>query len=94
MTATPQRTDGKGIDVTYTELVQGPTIRQLIDAGYLCDYEIFAPPSSLDLSEVKTKMGDYDKKQLEHEVDKPTIDRKSTRLNSSHLHLSRMPSSA
>ena len=73
LTATPQRTDGKGLDGTYTELVQGPTIRQLIDAGYLCDYEIFAPPSPLDLSEVKTKMGDYDKKQLEHEVDKPTI---------------------
>lgn len=73
LTATPQRTDGKGLDGTYTELVQGPTIRQLIDAGYLCEYEIFAPPSSLDLSEVKTKMGDYDKKQLEHEVDKPTI---------------------
>jgi superfamily II DNA or RNA helicase len=73
LTATPSRTDGKGLDGTYQELVQGPTIRQLIDAGYLCDYEIFAPPSSLDLSEVKTKMGDYDKKQLEHEVDKPTI---------------------
>ena len=73
LTATPQRTDGKGLDGTYQELVQGPTIRQLINAGYLCDYEIFAPPSPLDLSEVKTKMGDYDKKQLEHEVDKPTI---------------------
>ena len=73
LTATPSRTDGKGLDGTYQELVQGPTIRQLIDAGYLCDYEIFAPPSPLDLSEVKTKMGDYDKKQLEHEVDKPTI---------------------
>ena len=73
LTATPSRTDGKGLDGTYQELVQGPTIRQLIDAGYLCDYEIFAPPSPLDLSDVKTKMGDFDKKQLEHEVDKPTI---------------------
>jgi len=78
LTATPQRTDGKGLDGTYTELVQGPTIRQLIDAGYLCDYEIFAPPSSLDLSEVKTKMGDYDKKQLEHEVDKPQLPGRSS----------------
>jgi len=41
LTATPSRTDGKGLDGTYQELVQGPTIRQLIDAGYLCDYEIF-----------------------------------------------------
>jgi len=73
LTATPQRTDKKGLSGTYNAMVQGPTIRQLIDAGYLCDYEIFAPPSSLDLSEVKTKMGDFDKKQLEHEVDKPTI---------------------
>jgi DNA repair protein RadD len=73
LTATPQRTDGKGLSHTYGAMVQGPTIRQLIDAGYLCDYEIFAPPSALDLSEVKTKMGDFDKKQLEQEVDKPTI---------------------
>lgn len=73
LTATPQRTDGKGLKETYNAMVQGPTIRQLIDAGYLCDYEIFAPPSTLDLSEVKTKMGDFDRKQLEQEVDKPTI---------------------
>jgi len=73
LTATPQRTDGKGLDGTYDAMVQGPTIRQLIDAGYLCDYEIFAPPSTLDLSSVKTKMGDYDKAELEQQVDKPTI---------------------
>ena len=73
LTATPARTDGKGLDDTYSELVQGPSIRQLIDAGYLSDYEIFAPPSTLDLSEIKTRMGDYDKKELEQTVDKPTI---------------------
>lgn len=73
LTATPQRTDNKGLDDIYGEIVQGPTIRQLIDAGYLCDYEIFAPPSTLDLSSVKTKMGDYDKAELEQQVDKPTI---------------------
>lgn len=73
LTATPQRTDGKGLNDTYNAMVQGPTIRQLIDAGYLCDYEIFAPPTALDLTDVKTKMGDFDRKQLEQEVDKPTI---------------------
>lgn len=73
LTATPSRTDGKGLGDTYTALVQGPSIRQLIDAGYLCEYEIFAPPSTLDLSAVKTKMGDYDKKELEQSIDKPTI---------------------
>lgn len=73
LTATPERTDGKGLDDTYGDLVEGPTIRQLIDAGYLCDYEIFAPPSTLDLSTIKTKMGDYDKQELETAMDKPTI---------------------
>lgn len=73
LTATPSRTDGKGLGDTYTAIVQGPSIRQLIDAGYLCEYEIFAPPSTLDLSSVKTKMGDYDKKELEQTMDKPTI---------------------
>lgn len=73
LTATPQRTDGKGLKDTYSEIVEGPSIRQLIDAGYLADYEIFAPPSQIDVSAIKTKMGDYDKKQLEAEMDKPTI---------------------
>lgn len=73
LTATPQRTDGKGLDDTYEALVQGPSIRQLIDAGYLSDYEIFAPPSTVDLSGVKTRMGDYDKREVEQAVDKPTI---------------------
>lgn len=73
LTATPQRTDGKGLGDTYQAIVQGPTISQLIKAGYLCDYEIFAPPSALDMSGVKTSMGDYDKAQTEIMIDKPTI---------------------
>lgn len=73
LTATPQRTDGKGLGDTYSEIVQGPSISQLIKAGYLCDYEIFAPPSALDMSGVKTSMGDYDKAQTEAVIDKPTI---------------------
>ncbi len=73
LTATPQRTDGKGLDDTYGCIVNGPTIAELIQAGYLCDYEIFAPPSGVDLSGIKTKMGDYDKKQVQEAVDKPTI---------------------
>lgn len=73
LTATPQRTDGKGLDDTYSAIIQGPSIRQLINAGYLSDYEIFAPPSTIDLSAIKTRMGDYDKRELEQTMDKPTI---------------------
>lgn len=86
LTATPQRTDGKGLDDTYTALVQGPSIRQLIDAGYLCDYEIFAPPSTLDLSSLKTRMGDYDKRELEQTMDKPTITGDAVATYKKHAH--------
>lgn len=73
LTATPQRTDGKGLDDMYSYIVMGPTIRQLIDAGYLCDYEIFAPPCQANVDSIKTRMGDYDKKELAAEIDRPTI---------------------
>lgn len=86
LTATPQRTDGKGLDDTYSTIVQGPSIRQLIDAGYLSEYEIFAPPSTIDLSAVKTRMGDYDKRELEQTMDKPTITGDAVATYKKHAH--------
>jgi DNA repair protein RadD len=42
VTATPCRADGKGLGVkasgVFEQLIQGPTMRQLIDRGFLCDY--------------------------------------------------------
>lgn len=73
LTATPQRTDGKGLSEIFQSLVIGPSVRQLIEAGYLCDFEIFAPPSMFDASEVKTRAGDFAKEQVEAAMDKPTI---------------------
>ena len=73
LTATPQRTDGKPLDVLFETLVMGPTIRALMDDGYLCDYEIYAPPIGIDVSTVKRKMGDFDSKELEAAVDKKSI---------------------
>lgn len=73
LTATPQRTDGKPLDVLFDALVLGPTIRELMDEGYLCDYEIYAPPIGIDVSTVKRKMGDFDSKELEAVVDKKSI---------------------
>lgn len=73
LTATPERTDKKGLGDTYQTMVSGPTISQLISAGYLSDYEILAPPSQASFESIKTRMGDYDKKELEATLDKPTI---------------------
>jgi len=73
LTATPERLDGKGLGDIFEVMVCGPTVRQLIDAGYLSDYVVYAPPVGIDLEGVRTRAGDYAKDQLADAVDKPTI---------------------
>ena len=69
VTATPARADGCGLgahaDGVFDGIVQGPELRELIDAGYLTDYRVFAPPSDVDYSEVTiTASGDYSPAKL------------------------------
>lgn len=69
VTATPTRADGKGLgrhaDGLMDALVVGPTMRELIDAGYLTEYRIFAPPSDIDLTNVTTtESGEYSPPKL------------------------------
>lgn len=73
VTATPMRADGKGLgrdaDGLFDTMIVGPGMRDLIDAGYLTDYRIFAPPSDLDLSNVTVgASGDYVQKKLKTAV--------------------------
>jgi DNA repair protein RadD len=55
VTATALRADGKGLgrhaDGIMDCMVQGPGMRELINAGYLTPYRIFAPPSDLHLTD-------------------------------------------
>lgn len=52
VTATPLRADrkalGRGQGGLFDDMFVGPTMRDLIDMGALCDYRIFAPPASID----------------------------------------------
>ena len=73
LTATPQRTDGRGLGEWYDAIVEGPTVRQLIDAGYLAEYEWIAPAESLSLEGVTVRGGDYVEGEIEKVVDKPKI---------------------
>jgi len=77
-TATPCRADGKGLgrhaDGMIDCLIVGPGVRQLINAGYLCDYIIYAPAGDLDLSQVPVVAGgDYSQKKLQQAVKKSHI---------------------
>jgi DNA repair protein RadD len=67
--ATINRADGGGLgahnDGVFDALVEGPNPRELINAGYLTDYRVFAPPSDVDYSEVTiTASGDYSPAKL------------------------------
>lgn len=69
VTATPTRADGNGLgrhaDGVIDAMIVGPSMRDLINAGYLTDYRIFAPPVTVDLAAVPIgASGDYVQKQL------------------------------
>jgi superfamily II DNA or RNA helicase len=72
-TATPVRSDGKGLgrqaDGVFDEMVEGPSMRWLIDHGFLTPYRLFCPPSDIDLSTVPLSAGgDYSPDKLRRAV--------------------------
>lgn len=72
LTATPIRLDGKGLKDWFPVMVKGPTVPWLIEHGYLSPYKMYAP-STIDVSRIHTKMGDYVKSELDAAVNKPSI---------------------
>src|SRR5208337_2160957 len=78
LTATPVRADGRGLgrlaDGIKDDLIVGPSMRQLIENGYLCDYIIFNHESDVDLSEVPISAGgDFSPPKLRTAVHKSHI---------------------
>jgi superfamily II DNA or RNA helicase len=73
VTATPVRSDGKGLADVFDRMVAGPSVAQLIEMGHLVRPVVYAPPTDLSLEGVRRRMGDFDQKQLAERVDKPVI---------------------
>lgn len=78
VTATPLRADRKSLHAdqggVFHNMIVGPSMRELINAGSLCDYRIFAPPSSIDVSNVKIgSTGDYSQPGLREAAHKSRI---------------------
>jgi len=75
VTATPERADGKGLGQIFTTLVVGPSMRDLIEAGYLSDYRVYVPPTTLDTSAIKVSQatGDFAVKAMQTAVRKAQI---------------------
>lgn len=64
VTATPIRTNGQGFADLFDSLVSGPTLKELINMGYLVKPKIFANSIPFDLKKVKVTAGDYNEKAL------------------------------
>ena len=62
LTASPQRTDGEGLKSYYKTLVEGVSMRWLVDNGYLSPVKMYAPEG---LVKFVTKNGDYSHEEQE-----------------------------
>lgn len=79
-TADTRREDGKGLGRHaagyYDTLIVGPTMRQLIEAGYLCPYVIFSPHADgfdRDKMKVSKSTGEFQKGEAEKAVENSTV---------------------
>lgn len=64
VTATPVRTNGEGFTDLFDTIVHGPTMKELIEQGYLVAPRVIANPLPFDLKRIKVTAGDYNEKAL------------------------------
>jgi len=77
VTASPQRLDGRGLGKGHggyaDTIIEAPPMSWLIENGFLSPYRIFTAQHQIDVSSVKTRMGDYATSDLQEVVDRPQI---------------------
>jgi DNA repair protein RadD len=64
VTATPIRLDGKGLDDIFDQMIVGPDVASLTEAGFLVPSTFFTPLKLPNLSHIRTRAGDYALDQL------------------------------
>jgi superfamily II DNA or RNA helicase len=72
LTATPIRGDGKGLGHVYDDMVQLPTVKELIRLGHLVEPRTYAPTIP-DLTGIRVRGGDYDERELERAMDRRSL---------------------
>ena len=72
LTATPVRSDGRGLGHVYDDMVCAPSIKQLTDDGYLVPVIPFVGEIP-DLKGIKKIAREYSKKELEERMNKPKL---------------------
>ena len=72
LTATPARTDGTGLGKVFDSIVEGVSAKWLIDNGFLCDYDYYAPKLNADYT-LKKRGSDYDMQDVADQFAKAKI---------------------
>jgi len=62
VTATPCRTDGRGLGEQFEAMILGPSPAWLTDHGYLAPARVFCPPG-FDATGLHRRMGDFDPRE-------------------------------
>jgi superfamily II DNA or RNA helicase len=73
LSATPARSDGRGLGRVFDCIVECPTVAELTAMGFLVPTRIFGPPDPPDLKGIKVARGDYVERELAERMDKPTL---------------------
>lgn len=90
-TATPFRHDGKPLG-TFNAEVRGPSVKELECRGYIAPIKLIAPPSKVDFSKLKRRMGDFVTTQLADAVD--TDEFRQAAILAYHQHAAGLPTIA
>lgn len=62
--ATPERLDGRGLRELYADMVEGPSIADLVSDGWLATPALYRPPREVEAS-YHVKRGDFDQAEQE-----------------------------
>lgn len=77
VTATPTRSDGQGLGIEaggmFAEMVSGPPPKWMTEQGFLVKAKVLSPPKGFNREDLPKKRGDYNAKELENLINKPTI---------------------
>ena len=72
LTATPARSDGRGLGDLYQAMVQAVPTSQLIQDGYLVSTKVYAPYRP-NLKGIRVERGDYNREQLAARLNKKNL---------------------
>ncbi len=84
-TATPKRGDGVGLNEVYQEIVYSKPLPDMINDGYLSPVAGYRVETDVDLTRVKTRMGDFVTSQLSSAVNIEARNRIITKVYHDYL---------